>query len=79
MGSPAAFTADYLNRKLFYSIQFQAICDHKEGSLDVLVGLLGFVHDARVLKCGPIYVQQLYPPTAWCLIGDGEYLSQCAS
>ena len=70
---PGAFAADYFNRKLFHSIQFQAICDHKGRFLDVHVGFPGSVHDARVLKSSPFYVHQLYPPPGWCLLGDGGY------
>uniref|UniRef100_UPI003AAFA187 putative nuclease HARBI1 n=1 Tax=Centroberyx gerrardi TaxID=166262 RepID=UPI003AAFA187 len=70
---PGRFAADYFNRKLFHSIQFQAVCDHKGRFLDVHVGFPGGVHDARVLRCSPLYVHQLYPPPGWCLIGDGGY------
>ncbi|GLD61374.1 putative nuclease HARBI1 [Lates japonicus] len=70
---PGRFAADYFTRKLFHSVQFQAICDHKGRFLDVTVGFPGCVHDARVLRCSPFYVHQLYPPPGWCLIGDGGY------
>lgn len=33
----------------------------------------GAVHDARVLRWSTIYVQHLYPPPGWCIIGDGGY------
>ncbi|GLD62742.1 putative nuclease HARBI1 [Lates japonicus] len=70
---PGRFAADYFNRKLFLSVQFQAICDHKGRFLDVTVGFPGCVHDARVLRCSLFYVHQLYPPPGWYLIGDGGY------
>ncbi|KAL7369629.1 hypothetical protein ABVT39_004261 [Epinephelus coioides] len=70
---PRQFAGDYFNRKLFHSIQFQAICDHKGRFLDVVVGFPGCVHDARVLRSSPFYVHQLYPPPGWYLIGDGGY------
>ncbi|KAL7388352.1 hypothetical protein ABVT39_012252 [Epinephelus coioides] len=66
-------TRDYFNRKVFHSIQFQAICDHKGRFLDVVVGFPGCVHDARVLRSSLFYVHQLYPPPGWYLIGDGGY------
>ena len=69
---PGRFAADYFNRKLFHSVQFQAICDHQGRFLDV-VGFPGCVHDARVLRSSPFYVHQLFPPPGWYLIGDGGY------
>ncbi|XP_049888362.1 putative nuclease HARBI1 [Epinephelus moara] len=70
---PRQFAGDYFNRKLFHSIQFQAICDHKGRFLDVVVGFPGCVHEARVLRSSPFHVHQLYPPPGWYLIGDGGY------
>ncbi|KAL7379751.1 hypothetical protein ABVT39_005230 [Epinephelus coioides] len=65
MSALSQFAGDYFNRKLFHSIQFQAICDHKGRFLDVVVGFPGCVHDARVLRSSPFYVHQLYPPPGW--------------
>ncbi|KAG9274541.1 putative nuclease HARBI1 [Astyanax mexicanus] len=70
---PGEFKEDYFNRKLFYSIQLQAICDHSGRFLNVFSGVPGSVHDARVLKLSSVYVQQLYPPPGWCILGDGGY------
>ncbi|CAJ1057809.1 putative nuclease HARBI1 [Xyrichtys novacula] len=70
---PGQYEADFFNRKLFHSVQFQAIVDHKGRFLDVHVGFPGSVHDSRVLRCSPVYVHQLYPPPGWCLLGDGGY------
>ena len=60
---PGAFASDYFNRKLFHSIQFQAICDHKGRFLDVHVGFPGSVHDAGVLKSSPFRdeIRDLHP------------------
>ncbi|XP_037642394.1 uncharacterized protein LOC119497999 [Sebastes umbrosus] len=63
----------YINRKLFYSIQLQAVCDHTAKFIDVCVGYTGSVHDARVLKNSPLYYEQKYPPPGFCIIGDGGY------
>ncbi|CAJ1081180.1 putative nuclease HARBI1 isoform X1 [Xyrichtys novacula] len=75
---PAAHQLDFLNRKLFHSIQLQAICDHQGRFIDLLVGFPGSVHDARVLRnspvyYSPVYYRQLYPPEGWCILGDGGY------
>ncbi|KAJ8364709.1 hypothetical protein SKAU_G00135400 [Synaphobranchus kaupii] len=70
---PAGEIQDYLNRKLFFSLQMQAVCDHRGKFLNVFTGYPGSVHDARVLKCSDMYVHHQYPPQGWFLIGDGGY------
>lgn len=70
---PAEDAACYFNRKLFHSVQLQAICDDGGRFLDVFVGYCGSVHDARVLQNSPIYYEQSYPPPGYCIIGDGGY------
>ncbi|XP_032363501.1 putative nuclease HARBI1 [Etheostoma spectabile] len=70
---PAEDAACYLNRKIFHSVQFQAVCDHTAKFIDVFIGFPGSAHDARVLKNSPLYYQHRYPPPGFCLIGDGGY------
>ncbi|KAJ8369385.1 hypothetical protein SKAU_G00094130 [Synaphobranchus kaupii] len=70
---PAAESQDYLNRKLFYSVQMQAICDHRGTFLNLFTGYPGSVHDARVLRLSDVYVHRQYPPQGWFLIVDGGY------
>lgn len=70
---PSADAQCYFNRKLFHSIQLQGVCDHQCKFLDIFVGYPGSVHDARVLKNSPIYVQKLYPPEGFQILGDGGY------
>ena len=53
---------DYFNRKLFPSIQLQAVCDHAGRFIDVFVGYPGSVHDARVLRHSPQFQSAAYPP-----------------
>ncbi|XP_034075266.1 putative nuclease HARBI1 [Gymnodraco acuticeps] len=64
---------EYINYKLFPSIQMQAICDSTGRFLDVFIGYPGSVHDARVLRNSPIFCQALFPPAGWFLLGDGGY------
>ncbi|TWW62777.1 hypothetical protein D4764_04G0014240 [Takifugu flavidus] len=71
--SPGAHAHCYFNRKLFYSIQLQAVCDHQGLFIDIFTGYPGSVHDARVLGNSPLYVQGLYPPEGYCIVGDGGY------
>ncbi|KAJ4919242.1 hypothetical protein JOQ06_022494, partial [Pogonophryne albipinna] len=56
------FHKDYINYKLFPSIQMQAICDPTGRFLDVFIGNPGSGHDARVLRNSPIFCQALFPP-----------------
>ncbi|XP_034552580.1 putative nuclease HARBI1 [Notolabrus celidotus] len=64
---------DYLNRKLFPSIQLQAVCDGKGFFINSFVGYPGSVHDTRVLKNSRIYKDTLYPPPGYFIVGDGGY------
>ncbi|KAK7909409.1 hypothetical protein WMY93_014093 [Mugilogobius chulae] len=70
---PSVNAQCYFNRKLFHSIQLQAVCDHSAKFIDILVGYPGSVHDSRVLKNSPLYTQRLYPPHGYVMIGDGGY------
>uniref|UniRef100_A0A9J8DDJ6 Putative nuclease HARBI1 n=1 Tax=Cyprinus carpio carpio TaxID=630221 RepID=A0A9J8DDJ6_CYPCA len=71
--SPASEALCYFNRKLFHSVQLQAITDHKGKFVDIFVGYPGSVHDARVLKNSPVYTGRLYPPAGNHILGDGGY------
>ncbi|KAI2648030.1 hypothetical protein H4Q32_024214 [Labeo rohita] len=73
MKPPANNSHCCYNRKLFHSIQLQAITDHRGKFLDIFVGYPGSVHDARVLRNSPVYVGSLYPPPGKCILGDGGY------
>lgn len=52
----------YMNRKLFPSMQLQAICDTKGRFLDVLVGYPGSAHDSRIVKNSSIYTGSFDSP-----------------
>ncbi|XP_062393448.1 putative nuclease HARBI1 [Sardina pilchardus] len=64
---------DYLNRKLFPSMQMQAVCDGRGKFLNIFVGYPGSVHDTRVLRNSRIYREALYPPPGYYIVGDGGY------
>ncbi|XP_042611153.1 protein ALP1-like [Cyprinus carpio] len=70
---PASDVQCCFNRKLFNSVQLQAITDHQGKFLDIFVGYPGSVHDARVLKNSPVYTGCLFPPAGKCILGDGGY------
>jgi len=48
---------DYMNRKGYYSILLQGTCDYDGNFRDIYVGPPGRVHDARMLRCSPIFQQ----------------------
>ncbi|XP_071948245.1 uncharacterized protein [Antedon mediterranea] len=66
--APHISTADYYNRKGWYSMILQAVVDHKLRFIDVNVGWPGKVHDARVFRNSSIYERgqrgQLFPREA---------------
>ncbi|KAK1902426.1 Protein ALP1-like [Dissostichus eleginoides] len=64
---------DYLNRKLFFSVQLQGICDSYGTFLDIFVGYPGSVHDTRVLRNTPVFVRGCYPPAGHFIVGDAGY------
>ncbi|KAF7653867.1 hypothetical protein LDENG_00077650, partial [Lucifuga dentata] len=63
---PCSDAQCYLNRKLFLSVQMQAVFDHKCNFFGHICWLPCSVHNARVLKNSPLYVHQLYPPESYC-------------
>jgi hypothetical protein len=71
--------ADYINRKGFHSLNFQAVCDHTLCFTDVFAGYPGKVHDARVYRNSPLYESvtgeggQLTFPDNSYILGDGAY------
>jgi len=46
---------DYMNRKGYYSILLQGVCDYDWNFRDIYVGPPGRVHDARMLRCSPLF------------------------
>ena len=53
--APQEAHGDYVNRKGFYSIIMQAVCDYKCIFRDINIGWPGRVHDARVLANSEIF------------------------
>ena len=59
---------DYYNRKCFYGVQAQIICDHNGRILDIYSGWPSSVHDNRVWRNSSIYKN----PTSY--FSNGQYL-----
>ncbi|XP_040357977.1 protein ANTAGONIST OF LIKE HETEROCHROMATIN PROTEIN 1 isoform X2 [Ixodes scapularis] len=72
--APESMHMDYYCRKrASYSIQMQAVCDHRGVFLDVFAGYPGSVPCSRVLENSPLFVGALYPPQGSTLLGDSSY------
>ncbi|XP_041372666.1 protein ALP1-like [Gigantopelta aegis] len=55
--APKEDHADYVNRKGWYSIILQAVCDHRYCFTDICIGWPGRVHDARVFANSQLMAQ----------------------
>jgi hypothetical protein len=77
---------DYYNRKCFYSIVCQGVCDYRGVFWDIDVGFPGRAHDSRILLNSTIYELgergRLFPNVTkningievpYCIIGDAAY------
>ena len=69
----------YINRKGFFSVQLQVICDPDLFITDVFCGYPGSVHDARVFRNSPICPEvevnaDNYFPGNSHILGDAAYL-----
>ncbi|KAK3911647.1 Protein ALP1-like [Frankliniella fusca] len=60
---------EYINRKLYYSINLQALVDHNGRFIDIFSGFPGSCHDLRVFRHSGLYRQGVYPPRALVPIG----------
>jgi len=67
---------DYMNRKGYYSLLLQGICDDRGRFLDIFVGPPGRVHDARMLRLSPFYQNWQRKLGDYKLLGDSAYISQ---
>lgn len=62
----------YFTYKQSHSIQMQAICDTGR-FINVFIGYPGSVHDTRIFKNSPIYLNAEYPPKGYFLLSDRGY------
>ena len=76
--SPTMCPESYLNRKSFYSVIFQAVCDHNMSFIDVYAGWQGSVYDSCVFIKSDIYArisantEQMMPGGVF-MLGDLAY------
>ena len=66
-----------MNRKGYYSILLQGICDQDGKFIDIFVGPPGRVHDARLLQSSPVYESRdELLNDQWKLLGDSAYIGR---
>ncbi|XP_071054143.1 putative nuclease HARBI1 [Onthophagus taurus] len=63
----------YLNRKKYYSIQAQVVCDSTKRIIDVFIGYPGSVHDSRVFTTSPLYNNLAEKCGDYYILGDSAY------
>ncbi|XP_050505707.1 putative nuclease HARBI1 [Diabrotica virgifera virgifera] len=63
----------YINRKGFYSIQMQLVCDHRRKITDIFIGYPGSVHDSRVFRNSPLHTNLEERCGRYFLLGDSGY------
>ncbi|XP_066592786.1 putative nuclease HARBI1 [Prorops nasuta] len=78
ISAPSDNPNSYINRKGFYSMVLQGICNHRMKFIDVFAGFCGSVHDSRVWNRSEIkqLIDRnvgLYFPQNTHIIGDSAY------
>jgi hypothetical protein len=66
----------YLNRKGYYSILLQGICNESGKFLDVFIGLPGCVHDSRMLRLSDFFEDYVDRMRDHTLLGDSAYIGR---
>ncbi|CAH1379195.1 unnamed protein product, partial [Tenebrio molitor] len=70
---PSDDPESYINRKGYYSIQLQVVCNHHRQILDIFVGYPGSVHDSRVFRSSPLFATLQQKCDNYHLLGDSGY------
>ncbi|KAL1492461.1 hypothetical protein ABEB36_010713 [Hypothenemus hampei] len=63
----------FINRKGYYSMHMQAVCDSKMRLIDVFIGFPGSVHDSRVFMNSPLGMNLAEKCGNFFLLGDSGY------
>lgn len=67
------FPESYMNRKSYYSVNVQIICDSNSKIISLIPNWPGSVHDSRIFKSSPSYEQHLTGELSGMLLGDAGY------
>ncbi|XP_052696058.1 putative nuclease HARBI1 [Crassostrea angulata] len=71
--APTENPQSYINRKGYYSLQLQAVCDSDMKFLNCFCGYAGSCHDARVLRNSDLWNYGLEVCNGNHIIADGAY------
>ena len=64
---------DYVNRKGYYSINVQVICDHRGRIINIVAKWPGSTHDSRILRSSHIWDIMEGGRIHGCILGDSGY------
>ena len=64
---------DYINRKTYYSVLLQGICNDEGRFIDIFTGIPGRVHDCRMLRCSDFFAHWQEKMGEYKLLGDSAY------
>ncbi|GLV40906.1 uncharacterized protein CBL_08480 [Carabus blaptoides fortunei] len=70
---PTNDSDSYLNRKHFYSIQAQVVCDNRRRIIAVFIGFPESVHDSRILRSSPLLDTLPEKCQGGYILGDSGY------
>ena len=62
ISAPRFCPENYVNRKGWHSVNLQAVCSHDLKFIDCYAGWPGSVHDARVLRNSPLFMDATADP-----------------
>lgn len=73
--APSVHETEYINRKMFHSVNLQGICNARGKFTNVYIGSPGSMHDTQVLQNSQVYqlAEELFPSNKH-LLGDSSYL-----
>jgi len=73
---PPTHGDDYINRKGYFSVLLQGVCDEDGLFRSIFTGPPGRVHDARMCRLSPVFAQRHERfGDRWKLFGDTAYIS----
>ncbi|CAI6353353.1 unnamed protein product [Macrosiphum euphorbiae] len=70
---PSSDPDSYYNRKKYFSIHMQAVCDHRNKIKSIFIGFPGSVHDARVFRRSPLATNLEILCQENVILGDSAY------
>lgn len=73
---PRSGKDQYYNRKCFFSLHLQGVCNQNKKFIDIFTGYPGSVHDSRVFQNSPISKKLRHLCKDQYILGDSAYTCQ---